>query len=1053
MSSVAFTRPTIAPGVDAQGTMASGMNSDSRVVANGSAERSAGGGSGKGRAPYRHIDDLVSVGVDVDLHIPLPTLLQLGDIHMKQATTYNDFRRPDLALQEYIKAFTIAVEKVPRHKDYPSMKLDRGDLNRRYNALKLKITTNGATFDKIKEEIKEDNKRSGVRPATTSKTSAELVLLNRPSAGMPSQHKANGSIDLQVNRIGNSIDVSGEGSTTHNAPNTDVKHKVKPVVQPKPQALHGKAIGQTSKDHSGDLADRFARLRDPQKPENSARANEGARSMGISTLHQRLSSIDSSMPAMPKLPDAIYSPARGTVTSEVANLPSSTPRGMFSRTNSVTSTPSVSARMSTENAIRAFSGEQFVAAHAYGAPPSSATSTRLRIPGGDTITAKTLADLINHKSSKVEILIIDVRNRESFDEGHIKSDGTICVEPEILMRENVSADEIADSMVLAPSNERLAIEQRDKVDLVVIYDQDSMYIPTRVTGDSSEMVLYNMRQALSYYSYSRPLKSTPKLLRGGINSWIEEFGESSLETTNTLPDSTLRNGGGTRSRAKTRTLNQDEISRFEETIEEDRTGASTFDYIKTREDFVRRYPSVTGAPESMTAPVKKGPHKSGRGFEAEEEDFLIGIAPAPPRRPAPAIPRTRYSGLESRDDDSNAGAIAMQASVTSSISQPRTGLLNPQNWCYANSTIQVLLSSAGFIDEMLRPDWPNLWRASLERRPNQPQLMAKILGNLLQWMNRKQFEVMRATTLMHYMRSIHTGYVPVGGGNTLIRLGDDHQHDAEEFTNFIFDQLAAETDLSSNLILIPPPVPPSGSDRLAAYIVQSWWNVLSTHFSMIDRYWRVLEVNERRCVNCGQVGYFPENTHGTFVTPPTSRDRVDLETLLANQQWTQAETIEIRCEKCQHPEQVRRTRLARLPPLYRVVIRRHTGGRDDWKQINPVQFPVDNFDLKKYTWSENSRSEAAIALGDHYNEGILSPTTYDLYGIQCHVGEHTQAGHYWSYVRAEGNEWFRCEDHSVRAMRDRVWLRELENLFNCANSVTPVQLFYKRKDIPWSWDH
>ncbi|KAI5866180.1 cysteine proteinase [Durotheca rogersii] len=1050
MGSVAFTRSTATSGVGAQGVVASAMDNNSGIAANGAARHNAGSDSGAGRAPFRHIDDLVSVNVDVDPHAPLRKLLELGDASMRQAMTWYTFGRRDLALMEYIKAFTIAVDKIPRHKDYPSLTSDRGALGRQYNALKQQITTKSADFSKIKIEIQEDNRRSGVRPMSSSRTSLDPAPASRSSA-VSAQSRVSSPPNHQGNESKNSFDTpDGSGRAEDARENASGSRKVKPPVQPKPQALHGKAIRQASESVPDDLASRFARLRESQKPGNATKATQPAGTGSVPSLHQRLPSLDSSVPSMPKLPDAIYSPARGTITSEVANLPSSTPRGMFSRTNSITSTPSASARISTEIAIRAFSNEQFVAAHAYGASLPSMTPAGVRIPSGETITARALADLLNRASPKVEVLIIDVRSRESFDKGHIPSDKTICVEPEILTRENVSAEQIADSMVLAPSNERLAIEQRDKVDLVVIYDGDSTSIPTRITGDSAEMILYNVRQALSYYSYSRPLKTNPKLLTGGLNAWVDEFGGHSLAVSDTLTDPSPRTGDKRRLRAKP--LNQDEINQFEETIKEDQTGASTFDYIKTREDFVRRYPSVTGIPESMTGPVREEHVQSGH-IPDSTEDFLAGISPAPPRRPAPAMARTRYSGLESRDSDTDVGSVATQGSA-SSLWQSRTGLQNPQNWCYANSTIQIFLSSSGFADEMVRSDWPDRWRISADRRPNRPQLMAKILGNLLQWMNKRQFEVMRATTFMHYLRSIHTGYV--GDRGRVIRLGDDNQQDAEEFTNFVFDQLAAETDMSSSLSSSPAPVVPAEASLLVSFVIKDWWRISVSSSSMIDHYWRVFEVNERVCDSCGEVGFFPENTHGTFVSPPARRRDVQtpLEKLLEDQQWTSNANIQVTCEKCQSTRHQRWTRLARIPPLFRVVIRRSvptmTGGMV--KRMDPISFPIDDFDVSPYSLAEEVRSQAAAALGPEHNDGFLGPRMYDLYGIQCHYGATTQSGHYWCWVRVGRDAWLKCEDHNVSYYCGDIWRRERNAMFNCDGNVTPVQLFYKRRDIPWRWD-
>lgn len=65
------------------------------------------------------------------------TLLQKADVSAKQADTHLDFRRPDLAFIEYLTAFTILVNYVPKHKDFPELSNDRGELWRLNKGLKM----------------------------------------------------------------------------------------------------------------------------------------------------------------------------------------------------------------------------------------------------------------------------------------------------------------------------------------------------------------------------------------------------------------------------------------------------------------------------------------------------------------------------------------------------------------------------------------------------------------------------------------------------------------------------------------------------------------------------------------------------------------------------------------------------------------------------------------------------------------------------------------------------------------------------------------------------
>ncbi|KAI0602010.1 hypothetical protein F4775DRAFT_537942 [Biscogniauxia sp. FL1348] len=1006
MSPVAYSRTAVVPSGSG---MAPGASHAGGIAKNGVGGNAFGGAGGPGKAPFRHIDDLVYVGVDIDPHTPLRKMLEIGDNHMRQALTYTDFRRPDLALQEYIKATTIAVDKVPRHKDYPSMKSDRSDLNRLYNALKAKINDNGPTFDKIKEDIKQDNQRSGVEPTRPT------PLSTAPSSIQP---------------------------------------KSKPAIHPKPQALHGKAV----KPPLEDLAARFAKLRNSQ--ETRSRSSEASKPSGPRDMpvpQRSRPSVDSSVPSMPKLPDAIYSPARGTVTSEVVNLPSST-RGMFSRTNSIASAPSASARTSMENAIKSFNVDQFVTAHTYGERPATPRQPGITIPKGDSITVNELKDYMG----KIQILIIDVRDRESFDEGHIMSQKTICVEPEVLSRENISADEIVDSMVLAPPKEKLAIEQRDKVDLVVIYDQESTAFPIRITSNSQEMILYNIREALSQYSFSRPLKNPPKLLVGGLAAWVDKLGTQSLETSNTMTangaiNSSSIRGTTRRQRNKTRTLDRKEVEQFEQIIKEGQEAASDFDYTRSREEFDRRFPSVSNIPESMSSamPSLPPPGQAGRITELEEQNLLISLAPKPPSRPKPAVPRTRYSGLESHDDDSKANAIALMATTSPTVTRPRTGLYNPQNWCYANTAIQSLLATDGFIDELLAPEWPAIYIPTAA--PNSPQLMCKILGNIFQWMSKRQFRMMKLTTLMHYLRSIHAGFPSETGKHELIRFGDKNQHDADEFIQFLFEQLHAETNQPVTSPFVWPLVKVSND---ADTISNAWKFHISRNWSIIDRYWTIMTLNRLTCTSCSTVNYALDVPSRLGVTVDAD-GHGSLEKYI-QQNYGVPQLRESQCDACGAREKRSECLFGRLPPSLCVQVGRTAFVNNNAvKNTKPFAFPFDNLDLAPYCFPDDAREAARDEL---YNcessqdyaflaDGLAEESRYDLYAVITHSGNSPRSGHYWNHIRTGPNTWTRCNDSQVTdETSNPAEVKKLSNdMFNCANQATPVLLFYKRQDQSWHW--
>ncbi|ORY61272.1 uncharacterized protein BCR38DRAFT_348440 [Pseudomassariella vexata] len=1032
-------------------------------VANGFPTSTAGAAGRK--APFPHIDDLTSVSVDLDPHTPLRKVLELGNRHMNQAITFKDFRRPDSALQEYIKAFTIAVDKIPKHKDYPSLKTDRGDLGQQYNALKLKITTNGALFDKVKEDIKEDNRKSGV----LSKRSAEYAPLYLPSAPSASPHRLNSETTSESNATkGNGMQQThSNGNERANGTN----HTPKPAVQPKPHALHGNTIKPNTNQVALDLANRFAKLRAQESTSSTATVPKPAGPRDMRTQARSRPTVDSSVPTMPKLPDAIYSPARGTVTSEVANLPSSTPRGMFSRTNSIVSASCSSARNSMDGASRPTGVEQFVTAQSFGNGSSPwPRSPRIHIPDGDSITPQQLQEYMQQGAAAVRLLIIDVRSREDFDEGHIMSQATICVEPAVLARENITAEEIEESMNIAPDEELQAFRNRGKCDLLVFYDQDSISTPSRGSQRPQENTLFALYQALVTFNYDAELSNPPKLLAGGLESWVDVFGPHSLQESQTAV--AVRDGQSrpqringlarpwldNRRRAKTQTksLRPEEIKMFEESIREEEAAVnSPREFVRSTEDFLRRYPSASEIQESMTSPDSPRMPKLSRVLE-DNAFFQPELPPAPPARPAPALPRTSYSGLSSREPAPDFMYAKSAQIAGSDSSRPPTGLANPGMHCYANSTIQAILASPGFAFEMTQPNWPTKY---LSGDKKDPQLMSKILGNLIQWLGRRELDTLKAATLLNYCKSIHTGYT-LGGFSAHFRFGDNQQHDAAEFWLFIFEQLGKETNLkqgqTSHGNAQKPRDALQGDPRLPAMTsldlaVESWKMECSANDSIIQHYWTSNVIAKFRCTQCRKAGDATEDvvSHGhLMITADTSKKptgTLDFMTDLLPIEFPKVEMVDHNCSLCSNKKKEKRSRFARHAPLLYIQLKRFQSlDGTSRKTERNITFPINDMDLSELAVDQASSFREEADKIDGFGTGYR----YKLYAVICHAGSNPNSGHYTSYVReGDSDKWWFCNDQYVSEVSSDV--RELwtnNTTPNNQRGMTPYMLFYKRKD-------
>ncbi|KAJ7251294.1 ubiquitin carboxyl-terminal hydrolase 4 [Mycena rebaudengoi] len=157
---------------------------------------------------------------------------------------------------------------------------------------------------------------------------------------------------------------------------------------------------------------------------------------------------------------------------------------------------------------------------------SHATNTpKPPLPNSGTAFPKDLlAYLQNYK-----VLLLDVRNRADFDKAHIKVEAVVCVEPVVLARNGLTAERLEDSMVNAPTSETTMFKNRDKFDLIVVYDQSSQTLG----GSTSPMSI--LVRLISETAFTKLLKRMPMTLVGGFDAWRREIGEQEVTNSQSVP--------------------------------------------------------------------------------------------------------------------------------------------------------------------------------------------------------------------------------------------------------------------------------------------------------------------------------------------------------------------------------------------------------------------------------------------------------------------------------------------------------------------------------------
>ncbi|KAJ8062870.1 hypothetical protein OCU04_008124 [Sclerotinia nivalis] len=1018
-----------------------------------------------------HLNDLVNAKPLVDRQSSLRKLLEAGEEAAKQAETLLDFKRLDLALQQYIIAFTIAVEYIPQSPHYPDLRT-RPDYPRLYAGLQKRLNIQHSRFEEVKRLIKEDNARTGISPSNSLPHNGQPVSGNVDNSAfeptMPGVYS--NATDRQLDAI----------NTIKRA-----ESRPKPTVQPKPQGLHGKSI-QTANSISpslsisseNDLTARFARLRssnnpapiqDPRirtqqitipngiivdrkstnavsQPKQNASIlrplgpREMPRSPAIPLKTEKpILGMSTSVPGMPRMPDAIYSPARSADVVSTNSQPPLLSRGS-SYLNGKKEPSNSTSKMNRNRIVVDDTMDYFSSSEVnnytfdHDNPEPETAINKLSIPNATTITAEQLYDYLKMGSNTLSLLLVDIRSREEFDEGHIMSQSIICIEP-ISVGKDMSAEDLGDRIVLSPESEQRLYNQRHTFDLIVYYDQSSTLINTEHT---SVELLNNLRyfSTIIYdHAYDRPLKRRPMLLAGGLDSWVDLVGSGALQGA--IP--------GNKSLAKTkkhdhqalgrvsiareprrslvtkrtiprsRTLSAAEEEKWDKALKE---CAETDDapaeelamgesyYARTTEEFMRRYPELPTVKQSMALPSMP------RSLPLYDGSMIS----APPTRPPPALPRQRSNGISEKTPYKNYAMTGGNSSAPPPIDPGLCGLRNVTGGlCYMNAAIQVLSASPAIRNMFIRFQYPcNPEIPKKQGEDNPPRLlMTRALRSLLQHMWCGKYEEIVPRMFQQYVHATAVAYEGNLGARPGTNSENEHkpdttygtarQHDVNEFLEWLSDTIMDEQNihrdkaaLSSHSGFSPtedPALPRTqncrqGQERALQLLNSPLAKLICSQF-----------MYEITCDNCGDksVGSEPFGPMVYLSLNPSHGVRQTLDFLLQNHA-SRAETLtNVSCDACNIKSTGTKTKkiLFSYLPDYLVIplkVAQMDAEGSDYRANVRIDFP-EVLDMGKYTW---------LSERDDYSERLPAkqrpPFLYDCYAVAQHSGS-PKAGHYWALAR------------------------------------------------------
>ncbi|KAI9659606.1 MAG: ubiquitin-specific protease doa4 [Alyxoria varia] len=1010
-----------------------------------SSERSGAGGStvpngGPGHnysppsRPFPHLRDLVvRAEKQVEQHGRTTIESRLGRAYtaLKNADVFLDSRRPDQAYVEYLIAYQIVVT------------LDDNDgRHHQTKDLRRTILTQEERYDKIRDMIKADNQRNGMRPSLVANSPSEPPRYinpdtfaeldsnsrdNRPSSvQIPASLRSGPSHASPQQRSSFPVSSRSDHYRQERSDRTSTHHQYrdqhqKGHVPGGTAAINGYHDGSNASHPSHDsITARFAKLRVGNRPAES-----------VSRVYHPPFQSNASQESATSARSAEDYRYEERPVSHVNTDPLSNAHVNSTRPSSVESNSSIASlpRIGRNNALES------------GGRPHLRGRNRTKSihePRETEIEAERLYDYLQH----FNVLLIDVRHRQEYDQGHIFTKSGMCIEPAAL-RPGMSAEQLQDSLVLSPEEEQVFFDRRNEFDLVVYYDQSSTSCNYSSRHPMQNPAMRYLREALYEYNQEKPLQWAPILLKGGLDAWIELVGKQALHTSSTAhrnrgsrlisrrpgADAASRIDMQKRRRREYNPLDPEEERKWRERArsesvvvpsmpqEEDRPSSSLTREQSIQspalEEFQRRFPDVASVEQqsmrsqSPSRPPERQPPQIPQYPKPPAPTH--SSVPSIPSRPAPIVTRPSFAGVMEKSQT--------QSPPTTKPSQlapyippklkrlPRTGLHNFGVTCYMNATIQCLSATLPltffFLDgQFNRYLQKENWKGS---KGLMPELYDVLLKNM--W-HSQDADIIRPTNFRKFCARLNQEW------------GVDRQQDAKEFLEFLLDCLHEDLNVNwrRNPLRALTAEQEAERERTPPFIAsqREWERYLHRDNSRLTDLFAGQHISRLQCTTCKRSSTTYEPFYSISVEIPSNSRTVDIRDCLRS--YCSSEMLSgeevwkcpfCRCER----EATKRITISRAPNFLVVHFKRFSASHSEKarKITTPVEFPIKDLDLEPFMLPEPE--------GENMNEiqrrhpraaevpaSMRPPFKYDAYAVMRHLGGTIASGHYISLVqdRARG---------------------------------------------------
>ncbi|PWY70985.1 ubiquitin hydrolase [Aspergillus heteromorphus CBS 117.55] len=986
----------------------------------------------------------------------LSVLLERGQVAIDQARALADSDQLDRAYVQYLRASEITINIIPHHRDYRVIAKERPGWYKRFADLMMAVRTKQGTMDDIKQQILESNLLSNVQPVgplpsnsprQTSQVSSSGPFRSPSPRGRPIDAGNHSMRMPSPSQYREAADTNAKFNR-HSSPAGDLLAQRFAKLKMSPPTSTN--LGPATSGPNGTASAPPARDR-PPRPSSymhqgvPQRRPLGPRSMGSSHSVPTLPPKVPLNTSLPRAPDPAYSPI-WTVPSQGPSNPPRTSteitRPVNPRYSQIATSPrgSPSRNGLDENPYRAQTPNGI---HQVKEVRSSSAD----LPHNPTIGPQQLLDYMR----KYNILLIDVRPRDQFDSGHIYASSILCIEP-VALKENVSAEELEERLVVSPEHEQSLFERRNEFDMVVYHDQRTAsvsYLAGSPVGTSAPH-LRALYDTLYEFNNYKPLKDgrPPALLQGGLDAWIDLVGQQSLATSSTAAvlgslqvKRPVRKPGRPLGRVPTvvsansslevrkrrlreyKPLNPQELTEWmekskteeidtetyieEEPLEEEPEGeqeAPVSPFVHTYEDFLRRFPEPQGMQQSMVAP-----HVRPAGTPAPNYATPVPVAPS---RPPPAVPRPSYSGVSDgrqiqptleRQNSATKTALYTPSSMLNRRKLPRTGLTNFGVTCYMNSTLQCLsatvMLSKFFIDNRFRYYVQKNWKGS-------QGVMPGLYANLIRSLWKNDVEVIMPTSFRNFCGRLNQEWAI------------DRQQDSKEFFDFVVDCLHEDLNVNWQRTPLRPLTFEEEMQRERMPVPKvsriEWDRYCHREESFISSLFAGQHASRLRCTTCQRTSTTYEAFYSISVEiPPTGtgdiyqclRSYCQEEMLSGDEVW---KCPYCKCERVATKQII----ITRAPQILVVHFKRFSASKTQTarKIHTPIDFPLHGLRMDDFVFASQTPGQPNGVLQDPV-AATVPPFTYDAYGVLRHIGSSMGSGHYISLVRdAQRQCWRRFDD-------------------------------------------